>query len=404
MREMLDAGEATIARHDTCVPVRSAIAFERTAAISNTLKVEDLSKQSSKRNNDGSTRIGRSLDKMFLRKSFGPFLAAAAFVAVAFEATAAQSDDYYHGKTVTLLVGYAPGGGYDTNARLLARELGDHIPGRPRVVVENMPGAGSLRMLRFLSHEAPADGTTLGLFDFTQITNSLLTPDMVKIDFRQFKWIGSIAQDLAVCYVWKGSVRASTLAEVQKLKSLPMGRTNPSSSSDIEQKIFRKLFDVPVESVAGYAGSAEAFVAVENGELNGGCLTWSSLPADWISNGRITPILRLSSASAPDLPSNVPDAADVAKSSRDKQIIEFLTAAGKLGKPIVAPLDVPQQRIDILRKAFEDTMKDPTFLAEAKEARQPIDPVFGGDAEKILDKFYQAPPDIVTAAKQVAAD
>jgi tripartite-type tricarboxylate transporter receptor subunit TctC len=317
--------------------------------------------------------------------------------------TLARAEDFYRGKTLTVLVGYAAGGGYDINARLLARHFGDHIPGRPSVVVENMPGAGSLKMLEYLSHSAPTDGTTIGVFDFTMITNSLLTPDTVKIDFRRYGWIGSIAQDLALCYVWN-RVSARTLSQVQHLTSLPMGRTNPGSSSDIEQKIFRKLFHVPVQSVAGYAGSSEAFVAVENGELDGGCLTWSSLPANWVTDHKITPILRLSSATAPDLPGNVPNAADIAADARDRQIISVLTAAGKVGKPVVAPLAVAPERLEILRKAFADTMKDPAFLADAEKLRQPISPVLGADANEVLDGFYATPPDIVAAAKAVAAD
>ena len=341
----------------------------------------------------------------FFRKSPGLRLAAGAtlLIQVSLAATPAQSDDFYHGKTVTLVVGYAAGGGYDINARLLARHLGDHIPGHPSIIVENMPGAGSLRMLRFINHQAPTDGTTIGLFDFTQITNSLLTPETVKIDFRQYKWIGSIAQDLAVCYVWN-RMKASSLADVQKIPSLPMGRTNPGTSSDIEQKIFHKLFNVHVKSVAGYEGSSQAFIAVENGELDGGCLTWSSLPPNWISGKKITPILRLSKTTAPDLPSDVPDAIDIAKSPRDREIIEFLTAAGKLGKPIVASLATPQAQVDVLRKGFEDTMTDPNFRADAAKARQPIDPVFGADAESILRKLYATPAAIIAAAKEVGSE
>lgn len=341
----------------------------------------------------------------FFHESSGLRLAAAAtlLIQVSLAATPARGDDFYHGKTVTLLVGYAAGGGYDINARLLARHLGDHIPGHPTVIVENMPGAGSLKMLGFLNHEAPTDGTTIGLFDFTQITNSLLTPNTVKIDFRQYNWIGSIAQDLAVCYVWN-RIKASSLADVQKIPSLPMGRTNAGTSSDIEQKIFRKLFDVHVMSVAGYAGSSQAFIAVENGELDGGCLTWSSLPPNWVSGKKITPILRLSKATAPDLPSDVPDAIDIAKSPRDREVIEFLMAAGKLGKPIVASLATPQAQVDVLRKAFEDAMTDPNFLADAAKTRQPIDPVFGADAENIVQKLYATPAEIVAAAKEVASD
>lgn len=347
----------------------------------------------------------RTDSEAFSFKAQGLRLAAAAalLIQASVAATTVRSDDFYHGKTVTVLVGYAAGGGYDINARLLARHLPDHILGHPSVIVENMPGAGSLKMLEFLNRQAPTDGTTIGLFDFTQITNSVLTPDTVKIDFRRYQWIGSIAQDLAVCYVWN-RLKATSLADAEKIPSLAMGRTNPGTSSDIEQKILRKLFGVHVKSVAGYAGSSQAFIAVENGELDGGCLTWSSLPPQWIAGKKITPLLRLSKATAPDLPADVPDAADIAKSPRDRQIIEFLTAAGKLGKPIVASPATPQAQVDLLRKAFADTMTDPSFLADAAKTRQPVDPVFGAAAENILKQLYATPAGIVSAAKAVASD
>jgi tripartite-type tricarboxylate transporter receptor subunit TctC len=315
----------------------------------------------------------------------------------------AKAQSFYQGKTLNIVVGYAVGGGYDTNARLLARHIGRHIPGNPAVTVVNMPGAGSLKSIDYIERSAPKDGTSLNLFDFTQITNSLLTPDKVKIDFRRFKWIGSIAQDLAVCYVWH-TVKAKTLAEVRMLPVVHMGRTNPGSSSDIQQKIFRKLFGVKVHSVAGYGGSAEAFLAVERGELDGGCLTWSSLPAKWISDGLISPILRLSDATAPDLPADVPSAYAVAGSERDRQIIRVLSAAGEVGKPFVFPLGVPDERVETLRTAFEATMKDSQFIAEAAKLRQPVSPTFGLDATKILDEVYATPAAIIEAARAVASD
>lgn len=317
--------------------------------------------------------------------------------------TPAPAQQFYQGKTLNLVVGYAVGGGYDTNARLLARHLGRHIPGNPAVVVVNMPGAGSLKSIDYLERSAPKDGTYLNLFDFTQITNSLLTPDKVKIDFRRFNWIGSIAQDLAVCYMWH-TVPAKTLADVRALPKVHMGRTNPGSSSDIQQKIFRKLFDVKVHSVAGYGGSAEAFLAVERGELDGGCLTWSSLPAKWISDSLVTPILRLSDATAPDLPASVPSAYTVAANDRDRQIIRVLSAAGEVGKPFVIALGVPDDRVLTLRAAFAATMQDPQFLAEAAKLRQPVSPTLGPEAAKILDEVYNAPTDIIEAARAVASD
>jgi tripartite-type tricarboxylate transporter receptor subunit TctC len=315
----------------------------------------------------------------------------------------AVAEDFYHGKTLSILVGYPVGGGYDTNARLLARHIGRHIPGHPAIVVVNMPGAGSLKSLDYIDRMAPKDGTTLELFDFTQITNSLLTPDKVPIDFRRFKWVGSITEDLAACYVWH-TVNAKTLAEVQALPAVHMGRTNPGTSSDTEQKIFRKLFNVKVRSVAGYAGSAEAFLAVERGELDGGCMTWSSLPTKWVTDKLITPVLRLSKATAPELPATVPSVYDVAASERDRKVIRVLSAAGEVGKPFVFALGVPDERVAILRAAFAATMKDPDFLAEAEKLRQTVTPTLGEEAAKILDEVYASPAEIIDAARTVASE
>jgi tripartite-type tricarboxylate transporter receptor subunit TctC len=315
----------------------------------------------------------------------------------------AHADDFYQGKTVTIVVGYSAGGGYDINARLVARHIGNHLPGSPAVVVVNMPGAGSLRALEHIERHAPKDGTVIGLFDYTQITNSLLTPGKVPIDFRKFKWIGSVAQDLAACYVWH-TVPAKTIADLQRLPKIHMGRTNPGTSSDTQQRILRRLFKVNVLSVAGYAGSAEAFIAVERGELEGGCMTWASLPPHWIAGNKITPIMRVTSATAPDLPASVPSAADLLEQDRDRKILRVLSAAGEVGKPFVAQVSVPEERVAILRKAFAAMAQDPVFAADAAKLRQPVSPTLGLEATKILDEIYATPDDIVAAARAIAND
>jgi tripartite-type tricarboxylate transporter receptor subunit TctC len=266
-----------------------------------------------------------------------------------------------------------------------------------------MPGAGSLRSLEHLERHAPRDGTVVNMFDYTQITNSLLTPDKVPIDFRRFKWIGSVAQDLAVCYVWH-TVKARTIADLQRLPQIHMGRTNPGTSSDTQQRILRKLFNVNVHSVAGYAGSAEAFIAVERGELEGGCMTWASLPPAWISGNRITPIMRVTSATAPDLPANVPSAFDLLENERERKILRALSAAGELGKPLVSHLTVPDERVQILRNAFAAMMKDPAFLADADKLRQNISPTIGDAALKIVEEIYASPADVVEAARAIAIE
>jgi tripartite-type tricarboxylate transporter receptor subunit TctC len=315
----------------------------------------------------------------------------------------AQAEDFYQGKTVSLVVGYSAGGGYDINARLISRHIGRHIPGNPNVVVVNMPGAGSLRSVEHIERHAPRDGTVVNLFDYTQITNSLLTPDKVPVDFRKFKWIGSVAQDLAVCYVWH-TIQAKTIADLQRLPKIHMGRTNPGTSSDTQQRILRKLFNVNVHSVAGYAGSAEAFIAVERGELEGGCMTWASLPPAWISDRKITPIMRVTSATAPDLPESVPSAVDLLASDRDRKVLRALSAAGEVGKPLVLQLSVPEERVQILRKAFAAMTKDPAFIADADKTRQNVSPTIGDDAVKVVEEIYGSPPDVVEAARAIAND
>jgi tripartite-type tricarboxylate transporter receptor subunit TctC len=326
-----------------------------------------------------------------------------ALAAVVAQAASARADDFYQGKTLSLVVGYTVGGGYDINARLLARHIGRHIPGAPAVVVVNMPGAGSLRSVEHLERHAPKDGTVVNLFDYTQISNSLLTPDKVPIDFRKFKWIGSIAQDLAVCYVWH-TINVKTLADLQRMPKIHMGRTNPGTSSDTQQRILRKLFRVNVHSVAGYPGSAEAFIAVERGELEGGCMTWASLPAAWIADKKITPVMRVTSATAPDMPAGVPSAFDLLDNDRDRKILRALSAAGEVGKPFVMQLSVPDERVQTLRNAFAATMKDPAFIADAERTRQAVSPTLGGAAVKIIDEIYSSPSDIVDAARAIAND
>jgi tripartite-type tricarboxylate transporter receptor subunit TctC len=322
-------------------------------------------------------------------------------LALAPAAVTAQAEDFYQGKTLSLVVGYSAGGGYDINARLIARHLGRFIPGSPTVIVNNMPGAGSLRSLEYIQRNAPRDGTVIDMFDYTQITNSLLTPAKVPINFREFKWIGSVAQDLAVCYVWH-TVAAKSIADMQRLPVINMGRTNPGTSSDTQQKILRKLFKVNVHSVAGYAGSAEAFIAVERGELEGGCITWASLPPSWITENKITPIIRITSATAPDLAASVPSAPDLLASDHDRKVLRVLSAAGEIGKPLVAHLSVPEDRAQILRKAFTDMVKDAGFLGDAEKMRQVVSPTIGDAPMKILDEIYSSPPDVVEAARAIA--
>ena len=330
--------------------------------------------------------------------------AAALALAVAAATMApAAAQDFYKGKTLTIVAGFTPGGGFDLNARLLARHLGRHIAGNPDVIVQNMPGAASLKSVLYLDTMAPRDGTVIATFNFGQIGDSRMMPEKIKVDFRKFSWIGSISQDLTICYTWH-ALGIKTLAQLQRHGTVHMGLTGMGSSSDINQKILKEIFKVPVQQVAGYPGSAEERLAVERGELDGDCGAWSSIPQEWVEGAKINPILRSAPLEPPDLPPRVPYAVDIAPSAREADIIRLLTAPGQVGRPFMASSTVPAERIEVLRAAFDETVKDQEFIADAAKLHMPVTPKSGRQASRTVEEIYATADDIVQAARKIAGE
>ena len=319
---------------------------------------------------------------------------------IAFLSNPATAQDFYKGKTLTIIVGFSPGGGYDTNARLLARHIGKHIPGNPAVIVQNMPGAASITGVNYLDTTAPKDGTVLDTFTFAQIGDSRVRPDRVKVDFRKFNWIGSTGEDPPFCYVWH-SLGVNTLDELRRHGPVHMGLTAAGALDDIGERILKHLFDIDVRQVAGYPGSAEAGLAMERGELDGGCGDWGNIPTDWIADHKIVPIVNLASFRPSGMAESVPFAVDIAKNEHDRAIIRLLTASAEVGRPFIASAAVPPERIEILRGAFAATMKDPDFLADAEKVHMPVTPRVGEAAQKVVDEIYRTPDDAVQAARQI---
>jgi tripartite-type tricarboxylate transporter receptor subunit TctC len=328
-----------------------------------------------------------------------PALAVAIFAAIA----PAAAQDFYKGKTVTIVVGFTPGGGFDLNARLLARHMGRHLAGNPDVIVQNMPGAASLKSVLYLDTAAPRDGTVISTFNFGQIGDSRMMPEKVKVDFRKFSWIGSISQDLTICYTWH-ALGVKTLAQLQRHGTVHMGSTGVGTSSDINQKILKEIFKVPVQQVAGYPGSAEERLAIERHELEGDCGAWSSIPQEWVEGAKINPILRSGPIVPPDLPPDVPYGVDIAPSERERDIIAMLTASGQVGRPFIASAMAPAERIALLRAAFDATVKDPEFIADAAKIRMPVTPKSGPEALRTVEAIYATPDDIVLAARKIAGE
>jgi tripartite-type tricarboxylate transporter receptor subunit TctC len=313
------------------------------------------------------------------------------------------ADDFYRGKSIQLMIGYGPGGGYDVYGRLLARHIGQHIPGNPHIIAQNLPGAASLTALRQLEAIAPKDGTVATLFDFVQIANSLLDPQKTNLDFRKYNWIGSVSEDLSVCYVWS-TKGITTLADLKRLPEVHMGLTAVGDSQDIRLKLLKRVLGVSVRAVAGYPGTGAQYVALERGELDAGCGGWSSLPLNWRTESKINVLVKFVPNQPPSFPPNVPYAGDLVTNDSDKRVLRLLSNPSQLGKPIVMSQAVPADRVQMIRDAFAATLKDPQFLADADRLQVEISPKSASQSMQILEEIYAMPPDVVEAARKIMAD
>jgi tripartite-type tricarboxylate transporter receptor subunit TctC len=313
-----------------------------------------------------------------------------------------RADDFYKGKSIQLMIGYGPGGGYDVYGRLLARHIGRHIPGNPHIISQNMPGAASLTALRNLDAIAPKDGTAIALFDFVQIVNAVIDPQRTGLNFRSYNWIGSISEDLSVCYVW-ATKGISTLGELKQRPQVHMGLTAAGDSQDIRLKMLRRLLGVNVRSVAGYPGTGAQYIALERGELDAGCGGWSSLPLDWRTEGKIKVVVKFSSSVAANLPTTVPYAGDLIPES-SKRVLQLLSNPSQLGKPVIMSQAVPADRVQMVRNAFSATLNDPQFIADAQRLMVDISPRSAAQSMQMLDEIHAMPQDVVDAARKVIAD
>ena len=263
-----------------------------------------------------------------------------------------------------------------------------------------MPGAASAKPVMFLDSGAPKDGTMIATFGNGIILLSLLDPEKMKVNLSKVAWIGSINREDGVCFSWAASSFKSWDDFLNPTKRFNVGASAPGSNVYNATAILKNMFNTNAHIIMGYPGSAEKRIAIESGELDGDCGSWTSVPPDWLRDAKIIPLVRFSSYSAPDMP-QMPYIGDFAKSEKDKQILNFLLASGEVGRPYVASLAVPAARLALLREAFDATMTDPAFLTESQRLNLPISVVSGTDAAKLIDEIYGASPDIVAAAREI---
>jgi tripartite-type tricarboxylate transporter receptor subunit TctC len=321
-------------------------------------------------------------------------------LAVAAITPAIAQDGFYKGKMVSIVVGYSAGGGYDQYARLMARHLGKHIPGTPTVIVQNMPGAASMTSVRYLDATAPKDGTVITTFDPGLILETFGLVDPNKPKFSDYQWIGTLLRDIRICYASTAS-GVKTWDQMMKRKEFLLGNTARGSNAYVNGAILRNVFHAPVRQISGYPGSNEQRLAIERGELEGNCASWTAMPQDWIVNHKIDALVRFSPKRPVDMPESVPFVNDLATTQEQKDILDILNASGELGRPFIVGKQVPVDHVKTLRAAFEATLKDEQFLAEAQKQNLLLDPVSGEEAEKIIATMYAASPELVKKVREV---
>lgn len=336
-----------------------------------------------------------------MRKSL--FAVTALLFSFAAPATAQESvAQFYQGKTVRLIVGVAAGSGYDINARALARHLSEHIPGKPTIVVQNQPGAGSITMTNQLYNAGPFDGTVIGAAFGGMPTAPLLTPEGVKFDPAKLNWLGSTNRETHVTYLWN-TAPANSLEDIKKQETV-VGAQAPGTTQYDFPLMANAIFGTKFKIVKGYGGTPQIHLAMERGEIEGnGASAWTTikaLNADWIKDKKIKIIAQWALRPNPELP-GVPSALDLAKNDKDKAALLLVLARLDFGRPFFLPPTVPADRVEALRKAFNDTMKDPAFLADAEKLKLDIDPLNGIQVSALVDQVLATPKDVVDRVRTI---
>jgi tripartite-type tricarboxylate transporter receptor subunit TctC len=329
-------------------------------------------------------------------------------IASALAATPARAQsqtvaDFYAGKSINLLIGFSPGGGYDLYARTLARHMSRFIPGNPRLLPQNMPGAGSLRAINYLYGVAPKDGTTIAHFAPGVMFEPLLgRGELAQFDATKFTWLGSISKEVSVC-AFMASTGIRTWRDMQT-KQYIIAASGGGAESDVFPTVLRNMFNLPLKLVTGYPGGTEMILAMERHEADGRCgWSWTSLLSrnkNLLDSKQINLTLQiaLEKDKHPAL-QDVQLVTDLTDDPRKKAALKLFVSRQLAARPFAAPPGVPADRAQALRNAFNATMKDPEFLAEAGKLSLDVDPVTGAAVEALIREVYATPPDVVAIAR-----
>ncbi len=331
------------------------------------------------------------------------FAAAAAALATATAAAPAlAADDFYKGKQINLLIAFQAGSGYDVYGRTLARHMIKHIPGNPTFVPSNMPGGGGILVANNLANIAPKDGTTFGIFSRSNNLDPLFGTPQAKFDPRKLSWVGSMGDEVSICISWHGS-KVKSWDDLKKQEFVAASTSN-SADTGVYPSLFNAMLGTKFKIVNGYKGGPAMSKAIESGEADGRCgWSWSAAKAtkwQWVRDKKVNILIQAGLEKAADL-KDVPLALDLPMSKDNRDVLELAFTPQAIAWAFAAPPGVPADRLAILRKAFQATLRDKDFLAEAERQKMNIKPMTGEEVSQRIAKLYASPKAVVDKAKAI---
>lgn len=324
------------------------------------------------------------------------------FTSALFAASPAGAQDFFKGQTISIITSTGEGGSYDGAARTLARHMGRYIPGSPTIVVKNMPGGGHTRATNFLYTQAPKDGTTIGTISNSIPMHQLVDGRGVRFDVAKFHWIGSAGLSNLTMAFWHTS-KVTSLKEAMA-REVTMGATGTGSGTYLYPNALNKVLGTKFKIIAGYRTSVEVDLAMERGEVEGrGGGSYSTLyqeHPDWLKDGKLLLAAQIGQSRDPLMP-DAPLVTELAANDEQRQILRFLSLPIGIGRPFLAPPETPKDRVDLLRKAFDATMKDKDFIAEADKQSLDIRPMDGETLTRLVMETVSTPPDIIEKVRKI---
>jgi tripartite-type tricarboxylate transporter receptor subunit TctC len=309
---------------------------------------------------------------------------------------------FYAGKTITIMVGSSPGGGYDADARVVARNIGRHIPGTPTVIVQNMPGARGLASANYLFNIAPKDGTFMGVVEREHLIDAYLMPNGVRYDERRFNWIGSIGSEQGIAFAWHTAPQ-KTVDDIRSAEFIVGGVSN----SLVLSQIYNATIGTRFKLIKGYTGSENVLLAVEKGEVQGianySLSNMLAKHAEWLRDHKINILFQTGEMRDARI-SNVPSALEFALNDEKRQVLALWLAPNAVARPLAMPPGVQEERRTAMRRAFMALFQDPEFLADARRIGMSLDPRKGEDIEQLVDRLRASPPQIIGGAKAAAGN